>query len=53
MNVSMTYVDSPATTSATTYTVACRTDANTMYVGDRPGGGLPTMGTLVAVEIAV
>lgn len=52
MNVAFSYLDSPAATTAVTYTVACRTDANTMYIGDRPGTALPTMGTLIALEVA-
>ena len=52
MALSMSYIDTPGTAATITYTVACRTDANTMYVGDRPGTALPTMGTLIALEIA-
>lgn len=52
MNVAFTYLDSPASTTVITYTVACRTDANTMYVGDRPATALPTLGTLIALEVA-
>ena len=52
MAVSMQYVDSPATSGSITYKVAVRTDANTMYIGERPAGGLPTNTTLVVMEIA-
>jgi hypothetical protein len=52
MNIAFSYIDSPATTTAITYAAACKTDANTMYVGERPAGGLPTLGTLIALEIA-
>lgn len=53
MNVSMSYIDSPTISgSPIAYTVGCRTDSNTMYVGDRPAGSLPTMGTLIVMEVA-
>lgn len=52
MPVSMSYLDSPATAGAITYTVAVRTDANTMYLGNRPGGSQNTDLTLIVKEIA-
>lgn len=52
MAVSMQYLDSPATAGAITYKVAVRTDANTMWIGERPASGLPTNTTLIVMEVA-
>jgi hypothetical protein len=50
---SMSYIDSPATTSATTYAVYFWTDANTVTFNARGGLDLVGVATITALEIAV
>jgi len=51
--VHATVLDSPATTSATTYKVQCRINsAGTMYVGTRQSGDAEQCSTLTLMEIA-
>jgi hypothetical protein len=50
--VSMQYLDSPATTSATTYTVYYRTSSGTLYFGFASGGSVAMGINITALEIA-
>lgn len=49
---SMSYIDSPATTSATTYAVYFFTDGNTVTFNSRGGLDLVGVATITALEIA-
>jgi len=50
--VSFTFLDSPATTSATTYKVQTRVNAATMYVNRRDTNDCAFTATITAMEIA-
>ena len=45
------YLDSPNTTSATTYKLQSLVDSGTMYVGSRPGGANECSSTITVMEI--
>jgi hypothetical protein len=46
------YLDSPATTSATTYKIQCCTNGSTMFVGQRNSGDMAMPSTITVMEIA-
>ena len=51
-NYSISYLDSPATTSATTYKVQGRTTSGTWYVNRRNTADMNTISTITVMEIA-
>jgi hypothetical protein len=51
MSLSLSYLDSPATTSSTTYTVYFRVNGGTGYMGDTLGGVSP-ISSIVLMEIS-
>ena len=46
------YLDSPSTTSATTYKIQCCSNGGTMYVGQRNSGDMDMPSTITVMEIA-
>ena len=50
---SQNFLDSPATTSATTYEVKCNTNAGTFYVNRNDGTSFGSTSTITLMEIAV
>ena len=50
-SVSFNYLDSPSTTSSTTYKIQLKNNAFTTYIGDRSSGGMETVSTITAIEI--
>jgi hypothetical protein len=52
-NLAISYIDSPATTSATTYTLGMKVNnaANTVYAQDGPWGGTGSTSSMVLVEV--
>ena len=52
VNLCMNFLDSPATTSATTYTVYMSTQSATAYYGINTSGANSNMLTFIAMEIA-
>ena len=50
---SQNFLDSPATTSATTYEVKCNTNAGTFYVNRNDGTSFGTTSTITLMEISV
>ena len=51
-NYSINFLDSPATTSATTYKVQAKVTGNTFYVNGRNSADLNTVSTITVMEIA-
>jgi len=49
---SQNFLDSPATTSATTYEIKCNTNAGTFYVNRNDGTSFGTTSTITLMEIA-
>lgn len=49
---SINFLDSPATTSATTYKIQCRISSSTLYVNSRGAGDSAFTSTITAMEIA-
>jgi len=50
---SINFLDSPATTSATTYKIQCRISSSTLYINSRGAGDSAFTSTITAMEIAV
>jgi hypothetical protein len=46
------FLDSPATTSSTTYKIQCCTNGGTMFVGQRASGDMDMPSTITVMEIA-
>ena len=51
MSFQFCFLDSPSTTSATTYKLQTLVDSGTMYVGSRPGGANQCSSTITLMEI--
>tara|TARA_R110000823_G_scaffold254314_1_gene376660 strand:+ start:734 stop:1210 length:477 start_codon:yes stop_codon:yes gene_type:complete len=51
MSFQFCYLDSPSSTSATTYKLQTLVDSGTMYVGSRPGGANQCSSTITVMEI--
>ena len=51
MSFQFCFLDSPSTTSATTYKLQTLVDVGTMYVGSRPGGANQCSSTITLMEI--
>jgi hypothetical protein len=51
MSFQFCFLDSPSTTSATTYKLQTLVDGGTMYVGSRPGGANQCSSTITLMEI--
>jgi len=49
---SINFLDSPATTSATTYKIQCRTTGSTLYLNSRAAGDSAFTSTITIMEIA-
>lgn len=52
VNSSFMYIDSPATTSSTTYKLQCRTNSGTLYYGLRGDGVAAWPGAIIAMELS-
>ena len=50
--MSITYLDAPATTSATTYTIYMSSSTGTCYLGNNPGSNNGNVLTFTALEIS-
>jgi hypothetical protein len=49
--VVINFLDSPSTTSSTTYKIQMRVNANTGYVGDRSANDMDNISTITLMEI--